>query len=106
VPGHPATEMAWQRHDARANARRRESENKLDRRHPAGGGRATHGSRRSARVDGVSLHPRGRDHLGVARMGEVELDPLRVEQICEPSPAEGDLEGTRASAPSSAKHDA
>jgi hypothetical protein len=43
-------------------------------------------------VDGVRLHARGGDRLRVARMGEVELDPLALEQVGQPLPAEGGLE--------------
>jgi hypothetical protein len=46
-----------------------------------------------ARVDGVGLHPRGGDRLRVPRMGEVELDPLALEQVGKPLPAEGGLQG-------------
>jgi hypothetical protein len=45
-----------------------------------------------ARVDGVRLHPRGCDRLRVPRMGQVELDPLALEQVCQPLPPEGGLE--------------
>jgi hypothetical protein len=44
-------------------------------------------------VDGVRLHPCGGDRLRVPRMGEVELDTLGLEQVGEPLPAEGGLEG-------------
>jgi hypothetical protein len=45
-----------------------------------------------ARVDSVGLHPRGDDRLRMARVGQVELDPLGIEEVCEPLPAEGRLE--------------
>jgi hypothetical protein len=48
--------------------------------------------RERACVDGVRLHPRGGDRLGVPRMGQVEPDPLGFEEVGEPLPAEGRLE--------------
>ena len=44
------------------------------------------------RASSVRLHPRGGDRLRVPRMSEVELDPLGLEQVGEPLPAEGGLE--------------
>jgi hypothetical protein len=48
--------------------------------------------RERARVDGVGLHPRGGDRLGLPRMSKMELDPLRLEQVRQPLPAKGRLE--------------
>jgi hypothetical protein len=43
-------------------------------------------------IDGIRLHPCGRDHLRVPRISEVELDPLALEQVRQPLPAEAGLE--------------
>jgi hypothetical protein len=48
--------------------------------------------RERAGVDGIRLHPPGGDRLRVPRMGQVQLDPLRLEQVRDPLPAEGGLE--------------
>ena len=55
-----------------------------------------------ARIDGVGLHPRGGDRLRVPRMGRVELDPLTLEQVCQPLPPESGLERDPRLPPSSA----
>jgi hypothetical protein len=54
-------------------------------------------------VDGVRLNPRGRDCLLCARMSEVELDPIGLEQVRQPPPAECGLERDLRCPPGSAK---
>jgi len=48
--------------------------------------------RERARVDGVRLHARRRDRLRLTRMSKVELDPLRLQEICQPLPPVSSLE--------------
>ena len=46
-------------------------------------------------VDGVGLDAGGGDRARAERVGEMELDPLALEQVGQPLPAEGSLERHR-----------
>jgi hypothetical protein len=48
--------------------------------------------RERARVDRVRLDPGRRDRLSLPRMRQMQLDPLRLEQIRQPLPPERGLE--------------